>query len=67
MKMWRWFCGLGKKRKLPEEKKTVRPEASLKAKEAGVDICSRICGEQGCKCGSTARGYYCIWSYYRLE
>ena len=65
MKAWRWFCGLGKEKTHSVKKSVTGP--SLKAQQAGADVCSRICGEQGCKCGSTARGYYCIWSYYRLE
>lgn len=34
---------------------------------AEADICTRLCGKAGCQCGGTARGLFCLWSYYRPQ
>ena len=72
LKLWHWFCKLGDGR--PSLRGQVRrpiivkKQVSDEVSESGVDmVCSRICGQEGCRCGSTVRGLHCIWSYYRLE
>ena len=72
LKLWQWFCKLGDK-KSSYKVNTVQPNFVPKqvaegVSQSGVDmICSRVCGHDGCQCGSTIRGLHCVWSYYRLE
>lgn len=72
MKLWQWFCRLGTD-KLPQvpQPLTVKDRPMTVAdriSHSGVDmVCTRICGSGGCRCGSTVRGLYCVWSYYRVE
>lgn len=72
LKLWHWFCKLGNnglgRRGGIRQPIIVAKQVSAKVSQSGVDmVCSRICGHDGCRCGSTARGLHCIWSYYRLE
>jgi len=72
LKFWRWFCKLGAE-KSGYQLKAGQPsfvpmEVSAGVSLSGVDmVCSRVCGHEGCQCGSTVRGLHCVWSYYRLE
>ena len=72
LNLWHWFCKLGDK-KISYKSKTGQPsfvpmQVSESVSESGVDmICSRVCGHEGCRCGSTMRGLHCVWSYYRIE
>lgn len=72
MKLWKWFCSLGRNRIntgipfLPQRRKVVAKPQQAPDLD-GAEICTRLCGEGGgCRCGSTVRGMYCIWSYYRV-
>ncbi len=70
MKLWAWFCRLG----TALENKPVpflpakRQPIAVQPTPSGVDIvCTRLCGQSGCRCGSTIRGLHCIWSHYRIQ
>lgn len=71
MKLWRWFCKLGtqpNQQGVGRQPLIVTKQVSAEISQSGVDmVCSRICGQDGCRCGSTVRGLHCIWSYYRVE
>lgn len=72
MKIWKWFCKLDDKKSGYKLKNTqpvfVPKQVSEKLSQSGVDmVCSRVCGNEGCHCGSTVRGLHCVWSYYRME
>ena len=72
LKIWQWFCKLGDNKKGHTvqilQPTFVPTQVSEQVSQSGVDmVCSRICGHEGCQCGSTVRGLHCIWSYYRLE
>lgn len=72
LKLWHWFCKLGGTEGIQQggsqQPNVVTKQVSQEVSQSGVDmVCSRICGQDGCRCGSTVRGLYCIWSYYRLE
>jgi hypothetical protein len=65
--VWRWFCGLGKQKVLCGKKRGEIKPVSKELSQSGADVCTRLCGHDGCRCGGTMRGLYCIWSYYRME
>ena len=71
LKLWHWFCRLGEQQ-VGYTYKGNHPSVPSKGvsefvSQSGVDmVCSRVCGNGGCQCGSTVRGLHCIWSYYRL-
>ncbi|WP_378955661.1 hypothetical protein [Pelosinus sp. sgz500959] len=72
LKLWKWFCKLDDKKnsyRIKTGQPTFVPkQVSERVAQSGVDMtCSRICGHDGCRCGSTVRGLHCVWSYYRLE
>jgi len=72
LKIWQWFCKLGDKQRghIVNAKHPVLADrqVSERVSQSGVDVtCSRVCGNDGCRCGSTIRGLHCVWSYYRLE
>jgi len=72
LKLWQWFCKLGDKKsgyKVQAEQPSFVPmQVSEEVRQSGVDMtCSRVCGHEGCRCGSTVRGLHCVWSYYRME
>ena len=65
MRLWKWFCKLGIKE---QEREVVfwRPrEKGRQELVSGVEVCTRLCGSAGCRCGATMRGLHCVWSYYR--
>ncbi|MCE5287460.1 MAG: hypothetical protein LLG02_16675 [Pelosinus sp.] len=64
MNVWQWFCRLGR---TASAKDFVfwQEHAPPKSTPSGAEICTRMCGHSGCRCGGTMRGLYCIWSYYR--
>lgn len=63
MKIWRWFCQLGT---APAKQKHLKQiQRQKKTSPSGTEICTRVCGQNTCRCGGTMRGLYCIWSYYR--
>ncbi|WP_346353163.1 hypothetical protein [Azotosporobacter soli] len=66
MRLWQWFCQLGRQSK-EKKKDVICLAAEEKAKESGADICSQLCGSSACRCGGSARGFYCIWTYYRVK
>jgi hypothetical protein len=72
LKLWHCFCKLGdqkvgRKGKIGQPNVPIR-QVSEQVSRSGVDaVCSRVCGNEGCQCGSTLRGLHCVWSYYRLE
>ena len=72
LKFWHWFCKLGTEKNNGQfttgQPSFVPMKVSAGVSQSGVDmVCSRVCGQNGCQCGSTARGLHCVWSYYRLE
>ncbi|MDF2570571.1 MAG: hypothetical protein K0R55_2175 [Sporomusa sp.] len=65
MGLWKWFCELETKK--PEQEVSfwrVRRKG-VQEPVSGVEVCTRLCGSAGCRCGGTMRGLYCVWSYYR--
>ncbi|HWR37889.1 MAG TPA: hypothetical protein VN611_00185 [Patescibacteria group bacterium] len=64
MKIWQWFCRLGTPASSPQP---IFWRHSRPQQASGVEVCTRLCGQQGCRCGGTMRGLHCIWSYYREE
>lgn len=67
MRIWRWFCALGKKQETVKRKAAAGQDKSQRDQLPESEICSRLCGANGCRCGGTMRGLYCLWSYYRME
>lgn len=72
MKLWRWFCNLGSKQRSWRDEAVhpvfVPKQASEEVSQSGVDmVCTRVCSQGGCQCGSSVRGLHCVWSYYRIE
>lgn len=67
MKLWYWFCRLGKSRDSGLQAFKNPSLLQEKSSQSGTDVCTRLCGKGGCGCGGTMRGQYCIWSYYRMD
>ncbi|XER08044.1 hypothetical protein SRRS_36380 [Sporomusa rhizae] len=65
MRLWKWFCRLGVKVSAPETSFWRNRQREVKPAISGVEVCTRLCGQAGCRCGGTIRGLHCIWSYYR--
>lgn len=66
MSLWQRFCTLGKKTPVKEISFWRERKKGGKAEPvSGVEICTRLCGQAGCRCGGTMRGLHCVWSYYR--
>ena len=64
MKIWQWFCQLCAP--APTKQNEGWQEHTLEKNTiSDVEICTRLCGNTGCRCGGTIRGLHCIWSYYR--
>lgn len=67
MRLWQWFCNLGVRAVSPEAVFWRKRQKGKSEQILGVEICTRMCGQNGCRCGGTMRGLYCVWSYYRDE
>ena len=72
MKLWIWFCQLGTEegnQPLPffpvnQSTHVLPPATGISTTETA---CTRLCGQNGCRCGGTIRGLHCVWSHYRMQ
>ncbi|HMM20969.1 MAG TPA: hypothetical protein PKA10_09520 [Selenomonadales bacterium] len=64
MKLWKWFCKIGNSGKV-SRRPAFLPSEGKRDPDGAATMCTRVCGSNGCRCGGTMRGLYCVWSYYR--
>lgn len=67
MQFWNWFCNLGMREAKQEVVFWRKRQKGNREPISGIEVCTRLCGQAGCRCGGTMRGLYCVWSYYRDE